>query len=314
MDVLVLGGGAMGSLFAAHLAGGGHAVTLLDRHDDHVAAVRERGLELVTPEGDSRRVSLDATSDPGDAPVADLLLVCVKTYETDDALASTGPCRDGETLVLTLQNGLGNAETVAGHVPRSNVLAGTTAHGATREGPGRVRHAGRGPTRLGRYFGENDRRVRAVADALTASGVETDVVADVRDAVWEKVLVNVGINAATALARVPNGALAERDPGRRLATAAVEEAAAVARAEGRDVPADPVAETLAVARRTATNVSSMRADLERGERTEVEALHGAVAERADQRGVAVPVNRTLADLVRLAEPPGHSDSGGRGQS
>ncbi|MFC7045246.1 ketopantoate reductase family protein [Halobacteriaceae archaeon GCM10025711] len=143
--------------------------------------------------------------------------------------------------------------------------------------------------------------MHAIADLLTRAGVETDVVDAVQDAIWEKVLVNVGINAATALARVDNGLLADTDPGARLLASAVEEAADVARAEGHAVRDDVVEYVSDVASATGSNRSSMRQDVERGRRTEIERLNGAVVARADDHDVAVPVNRTLTDLVRLTE-------------
>jgi 2-dehydropantoate 2-reductase len=300
MRIVVLGAGSLGSLLAGALVGSDADVTLLGREGEHVRRVRADGLRFTHPDGREEQIPLDAATDPAAAADADLLVVCVKSYDTGDALAGVADHLDGAD-VLTLQNGLGNAETIAEYVPRERVLAGTTTHGAVREAPGHVRHAGRGDTTVGRYFAENDARVEAAADCLTAAGIETTVTDDPESAVWTKVLVNVGINAATALARVPNGALVESESGERVLRRAVEEGIAVARPEGVAVPEDAVERTRAVAERTATNPSSMRQDVERGRRTEVEALHGAVVRRGATHGVETPVNETLADLVRLAE-------------
>jgi 2-dehydropantoate 2-reductase len=299
MQVAVLGGGALGSVLAARLAGTEHDVTLVDRSADHVAAVRD-GLRLDRPDGPPRAVSVPATTDSASVGAVDLLVLAVKSYDTASAMADAAPLCGDDTDVLTLQNGLGNAETIAGSVPEERVVAGTTAHGATFVGPGHVRHAGTGPTRVGRYFVENDDGVRAVAATLGDAGFETTVVGDVRDALWRKVAVNAGINAATALARVDNGAMATTGPGERLLERAVSETVAVARAAGRDPGDDVVAEARSVARDTAENVSSMRADVVAERRTEVDAINGAVVDRAAECGVPAPVNSTLADLVRLA--------------
>jgi len=300
MRIVVLGAGSLGSLLAGALAAADADVTLLGRDGEHVRRVRDDGLRLTRPDGTETRMPLAVTTDAAAAADADLLVVCVKSYDTADALAGAAEHLDGAD-VLTLQNGLGNAETVADYVPRERVLAGTTTHGAVREAPGHVRHAGRGDTTIGRYFAPNDARVEAAADALSAAGIETTVTDDPEVAVWTKVLVNAGINAATALARVPNGALVESEAGERVLRRAVEEGVEVARAEGVAVPSDAVERTRAVAERTASNASSMRQDVERGRRTEVEALHGALVRRGAANGVATPVNETLADLVRLAE-------------
>jgi 2-dehydropantoate 2-reductase len=307
MHVVVLGAGSLGSLVAGRLAAvsngdadGELAVTLLGREGDHLQRIRERGLRLTRPDGREETVALDVSTDYEIGADADVLVVLVKSYDTADAMAAVAP-HLGDAAVLTLQNGLGNAETIAEYVPAARVVEGTTSHGAVLDGAGHVRHAGTGQTTIGRWVGENDARVTALADALTTAGVETTVTGDPERAVWTKVLVNAGINAATALARVPNGALVEQDSGERLLCRAVEEGEAVARACGVAVPDDVVERTRAVAERTATNRSSMRQDLERGQRTEVESLNGELARRADEHGVQAPVNETLADLLRLTE-------------
>jgi 2-dehydropantoate 2-reductase len=315
LRVAVLGSGAMGSLYGGRLARSGVDVTLVDVRADHVEAVRADGLRIdvddaaITEEwgaGDgSVSVDVAATTDPGSVPDVDLVVVFVKSTATATAVADaaeTGLLEGAE--VLTLQNGLGNPETIAEYVPEERVIAGVTSHGATLAGPGRVFHAGAGPTRIGRYFAGNDGRVATVADAFRAAGFETEVTDAVGDAIWEKVLVNLGINAPTALARVDNGALAATGPGRCLVEAVVTEAAAVASAAGADVREDAVEHVLAVAAATAENRSSMRQDVEAGRETEIERLHGAVVDRAERAGIDVPVTRTLADLVRLAESSG----------
>lgn len=300
MRVVVQGAGSLGSLVGGLLAAAGEDVTLLGRSGEHLDTVADRGLVVERPDGTATTTHPATATDPAVVADADLAVVCVKSYDTADAASELGGHLDGAD-VLTLQNGLGNAEALAERVPAAAVLAGTTTHGAVLETPGVVRHAGAGDTTVGRYFADNDAVVREVAATLSAAGLEATVTDDPEVAVWTKVLVNAGINAATALARVPNGSLVETEPGERLLERAVAEGAAVADAAGVDVPDDVLAQTRAVARQTASNRSSMRQDVERGSRTEVEALHGALAERADEHGVEAPVLRTLADLVRLAE-------------
>lgn len=299
MRVVLLGAGSLGSLFGGLLAAADADVTLLGRDGDHLDAVAADGLRLTPPDGRTETVRVETATDPAAASEADLLVVCVKSYDTDEAMREVAPHLDG-TDVLTLQNGLGNAETIAEHVPRERVIAGTTTHGASLEDPGHVRHAGTGDTTVGRYFTPNDDRVERVAALLTEAGVETTVTDDPERTVWTKVLVNAGINAATALARVPNGVLLEGAAGERLLRRAVEEGASVARADGVDVSDDVVEQARQVATRTATNRSSMWQDVERGTRTEIESLNGELARLAEKHGVDAPVNETLADLVRLA--------------
>lgn len=307
MQIAVLGAGAMGSLFGGLLAAAGEDVTLLTRNAAHVDAIRNRGLRIVDERSDSgtdRIVPVRATTDPETVGPVDLVLVFVKSYATAEALADAEPLLGPETDVLTLQNGLGNAETIAEHVPDCRLLVGVTTHGAIHDAPGTVHHTGAGDTALGRWRGDataGGDSATEIAAVLTAAGIPTEVVADPETLVWEKVLVNVGINAPTALARVDNGALVDTESGRAVLRSAVSEAEQVARARGHDVREDVVEYAIAVAERTASNRSSMRVDLESGHRTEVESLYGAVLDRAAAESLDVPVVRTLADLVRLAE-------------
>lgn len=306
----VLGAGSMGSLFAGRLAASGADVVLVGR-GEHLDAVASEGLTIVEPAGGDVDVDVATTSDPRDAADATALVLCVKAYDTEAALKDAAPMLDISTDVVTFQNGLGNAETIAGFVPRERVVVGTTSHGAYIPAPGVVRHAGVGDTVLGRFFAPNDGRVETYADDLTAAGIETAVTETPERAVWAKVLVNAGINPATALADVPNGALVD-DAGGRVLESAVREGVRVAVAEGVDLdPEMAVERTRAVAKRTAENTSSMRQDRLRGRRTEIEALNGEIARRGEEYEIETPVNATLADLVRLATQSSGSDGRGR---
>lgn len=306
MRIAIIGSGAMGSLYGGLLAEAGHEVTLVDIWEEHVQALEEAGLRLSDGD-DERTIDVSATTDRTSVAPPDLAILFVKSTHTGAALDDAAPFLTDDVAVLSLQNGLGNPETIAEHVPERNVIAGTTAHGATLEEPGRVFHAGTGPTTIGRYYADRlnpaDDQVdlNALAEAFTDAGLPTTVSGSIRDDIWEKVLVNVGINAPTALARVENGALATTAPGRRLVRSAVSEAATVARHEGRDVRTDIVDYVLTTAERTGENASSMLQDVRAERRTEVDTIHGAVVDRAADHDVAVPINRTLAALVRLAE-------------
>ncbi len=300
MRIGVLGAGSIGSLFAGRLAAAGTDVVVLGRAGDHLQRIQSDGIVVSTPHGGALVGTVDATTEPSDLSRIDALLVCVKSYDTDHALTVVADAIPSTADVVTLQNGLGNAETIREHVPAGRVVAGTTTNGAVLEEPGRVRHAGRGETRIGRFFGSNDDSVDELAATFTDAGIETTVISDVRTAIWEKVLVNAGINAATALARVPNGEMAD-GPGAALLRDAVEEGARVAEAEGVSIDPAIVDHALDVARQTATNRSSMLQDLEAGTRTEIDSINGELARRADEHDVPTPVNRTLTNLVRLAE-------------
>lgn len=298
MKVLVVGPGAMGTLFSGMLAFGGHEVWLLGRRTEVVAAIAREGVTVVR--GDTRRtVRVNPTVRAGDAGPAELVIVFVKGYDTlqacKDALPSVGP----ETVVLTLQNGLDNVETIASVVGRDKVLAGVTAHGATLLGPGLVRHAGEGETAIGELDGRETDRLRRVAAAFRRAGIEVELSQAVDSLIWGKLVVNAAINPLTALLRVPNGELLAREDARRLMRAAALEAVAVAQALGIPLPyPDPVERVETVCRLTASNRSSMLQDVDRGIQTEIDLINGAVAREGESHGVPTPVNWTLTHLVR----------------
>lgn len=290
MELVVLGAGSLGSLLCGLLARE-HEVTLVGR-DPHVTTVRESGLTI---EGACDTVvSLDATTDGTDLQ-AEAALVTVKAFDTEQAAAqlATGSFE----LVCSLQNGIGNEETLAAHVD-ADVVAGTTTYGARLVEPGRVECTGIGEVVLGAPDGGHSASATRLGDAFRSMDVETTVATDMPRRLWKKLAVNAGINATTALARVPNGALVD-GPAREPARAAARETARVARADGIELEERSAVEAVeAVASTTAANTSSMLQDVEAGRRTEVDAINGAVADRAADYGVDAPVNTTLAALLK----------------
>jgi 2-dehydropantoate 2-reductase len=286
VHVVVFGAGSLGSLVGGLLARA-HEVTLVGR-DDHVRAVRADGLR-VTGEYDLT-VHPGARTDPPAS--ADLVVVAVKAFDTPaaaDALAAM----DEAGAVLSLQNGMGNEETLAAALPWP-VLAGTTDFGAERTAPGVVRCNGAGEVVLGPPEGGESPAADRAGAAFRDAGIDTTVAGDMPRRLWTKLAVNAGINPVTALARVDNGAVLA-EPLAGTARAAARETAAAATAAGVALdPEEAVAAMEGVARDTADNVSSMRQDVEAGRRTETDAINGYVVEQAAE---PVPVNRTLAALV-----------------
>jgi 2-dehydropantoate 2-reductase len=287
MDVVVFGAGSLGSLVGGLLARAGRDVTLVGR-DPHVAAIRGSGLRV----RGEYEFSVHPTARTDVPEHADLAVVTVKAFDTETAARALVGVPD---TVLSLGNGMGNEATLAAHLD-CPVLAGTCTYGALRPEPGVVRCTGVGEVVLGpREGGESaatDRVGEAFADAMV-----TTIADDMPRRLWEKLAVNAGINAPTALARIENGALLER-PGNEVARAAAREVAAVARSEGVDLSDETaVAAVERVAEATAANHSSMLQDVEGGRRTEVDAISGYVAEC----GPETPVNATLASLLRAWE-------------
>ncbi|WIV65686.1 ketopantoate reductase family protein [Natrialbaceae archaeon AArc-T1-2] len=293
MDIVVFGAGSLGSLVGGVLADV-HDVTLVGR-GDHVAAVRTDGL-AITGELETT-VHPNVTTDGTDLD-AELAVVTVKSFDTTSAAAAlaTGSI----DVVLSLQNGMGNEEALASRL-ESPVLAGTASYGARSPEPGIVDCTGIGEIVLGPRDGGSSNTADRVGEAFELAGLETIVAGDMPRRLWEKLGVNAGINAVTALARTENGAVLEK-PARDVARRATCETARVARACDVALSDREAVEAMeSVASATAANTSSMLQDVHAGRRTEVDAINGYVLERARESGLEVPTNRTLAALLRAWE-------------
>jgi len=266
-----------------------------------VEAINEKGLRIEENDGE-RTVFLQALIDPRTLGPQDLVLIFVKSYHTAAAVKSAINLFDKDTLVLTLQNGVGNAEVISKVVEDIAVIAGTTSHGATVLGPGRIRHAGVGETVIGRYDGKNDRRVEEIAAEFTRCRLETKVSNNIAGLVWGKLLVNVGINPLTALCNIPNGRLVELESTRNLMKMMVSEGEAVACAKGIELPyPDAFEKVKEVARATGANRSSMLQDMDRGRNTEIDFINGAIVREGRKIGVPTPCNEVVTLLIKALE-------------
>jgi 2-dehydropantoate 2-reductase len=287
--ILIVGTGALATLFAARLSAAGADVTMLGSWTDGLAALTARGAEL-----DGRAFPVRVAAGPETCRGARLALVLVKAWQTERAARQLAACLADDGLAVTLQNGLGNDAALARLLGPQRVVAGVTTLGATLSGPGRAVSGGAGPVTL-----EAHPRLPGLESLLRRAGFDVRVAADVRALVWGKLAVNAAINPLTALLRVRNGELLEMPSARMLMGALAGEAGAVAESLGVALPAPgPVRSAEEVARRTAQNRSSMLQDVLRGAPTEVDAINGAIVREGERQGVATPVNRAVWRLVR----------------
>lgn len=300
MKIVVIGAGAMGSLFGGLLAENKNDVTLLDIWQEHVNVINSKGLSIER-DGNQRQISVQATTAPESIGEADLAIVFVKSTQTAQAAQIAAKLISTTGMVLTLQNGMGNADILTEALGGDRVLAGTTSHGATLLGPGMIRHAGIGATTIGLWQDADSTKTQSVADLFNSAGIETTVTEDVRALIWEKLLINVGINAITALTGIKNGKIDEFQAARRLSEMAVREAMTVAKAQGISVCDDATAHVLQVAQATAANRSSMGQDVDNHRETEIGAINGVVVKYAHAAGLNVPVNETLTALVETLQ-------------
>lgn len=301
MEILIIGAGAMGGLFGALLAPFA-AVTLYTTNPEHAEAISREGLAVTGQDGVVRFSRIRILSDPGQyGQRADLALIFTKSRSTLAAAEVAGAVLADTGLALTLQNGIGNAEQIASVVGKDRVLAGITSQAATLLGPGQVRHAGSGPTFLAAAPGQAE-RVQALVALFNRAGIDTRLAEDGDSLLWSKLIVNVGINALTALLRVPNGILAEVPECRLLMAQAVDEAVAVARALGVSLAAgQPLEQVQRICELTSENRASMLQDILRGAPTEIDVINGAVVAKGREVGVPTPVNLLLTQLIKALE-------------
>ncbi|HET6522347.1 MAG TPA: 2-dehydropantoate 2-reductase [Geminicoccaceae bacterium] len=303
MKIAVLGAGSMGSVFGGRLSAAGHEVWLVHRREAPVHAIREGGLIIEKPGGRARVVHPRATTDLGEVGPADLVIVFVKATDTAAAAAGAGPLVGPDTVVLSLQNGLGNLEALGAAFGPERVMAGITYAGARTLGPGHVVHHIEARTVIGATEPALAGRVREVAAALEGAGLPTSVDDDVLRLIWSKAVVNISVNAVTALTGLRFSEIPDAPEAMEMVLNALDECLAVAKALGiaiefADDPHRFLREHL---RRIGPNKSSMLQDFERGRKTEIEALNGALVARAWRLDIDVPYNEMLTTLVQGIE-------------
>jgi 2-dehydropantoate 2-reductase len=302
--VAVIGAGAVGSYYGAKLARAGRDVTLVAR-PAHVAAIERDGLCVLEGDGEWR-VRVRASTDSNAAVRADLVLVTVKTPDTAAACAPLARSLSPHARIISLQNGVDNAERIAA-VLGNPVYAAVVYVGVQMAGPGRVRHTGRGDLVIGvpralASRGDTDADLSGIAAMFEKAGIPCPRNPDIEAALWTKLTLNCAFNAVSALGDSPYGRMAESAPIRGVMETVVREAVRVARAAGVAIDADAlVAATWKLAASMPRQYSSTAQDMQRGKPTEIDALNGYVAERGAALGVDAPVNRTLHALVKLRE-------------
>ncbi len=301
MKIAIIGPGAMGCLFAAFLARKDQEIWIFDKNKDRSARINTQGINVEGVSG-SWQAKVKATADPKEISNPDLVIICVKTYDTKSAAIAAKALLGENTSVLTLQNGLGNIELISEVVGADKVIGGTTNLGATLLDVGKVRHAGKGETIIGRLDGKITIELRSIKEAFIKAGLETRVSRDIKSFLWSKLIINAGINALTAITRLNNGKLLDFEYSRRILKMAVNEAAKVAKRKRVKLSyEDPLTKVEAVCEATANNISSMLQDVLKKKRTEIDSINGIIVRLAEELGIAVPVNSMLVDLVKTIE-------------
>ena len=303
MKIGILGAGALGCAMGGVLTEAGHEVWLINRNPDQVEAMTRRGLILRTG-GVDRTVAVRAATMAQPVGTVELVIVLVKSFHTAEAMQAAMSLLAPGTTVLSLQNGLGHEDVLAGIVGRERLLAGKTYVGGTQLAPGHV-IAGtvNKLTLIGEPDGGVSERVQRIAALFNQAGLETTVSDHIMDSIWDKLLVNVATGALSAISRLPYGLLYQSPELQACGVAAVAEAMAVARASGITLGiAEPVdAWHMAGAGLPFEFKPSMLQSLEKGSVTEIDFINGAVVRQGEKLGVPTPVNRTLVACIKGIE-------------
>ena len=293
-NILIVGTGALATLFAARLTQAGYRVTLLGTWKEGIDALRKNGARLIDTNGNEQQFEVSATDDPRECLGAQYALVLVKAWQTERAAGQLKECLIDDGLAVTLQNGLGNYETLTRSLGLNRVALGSSTTGATLLGPGQVKAGGEGVISI-----ERNPSLGPIEAALRSANFNVQIVDDAQSLIWGKLVINAAINPLTALLQISNGELLNRPAAREMMAELACEAAQVAKAENVDLPfSDPIAASEDVARKTAANHSSMLQDVLRHAPTEIDAICGAVVKTAQKHGINAPANWACWKLIQ----------------
>ncbi|MEA3469075.1 MAG: 2-dehydropantoate 2-reductase [Thermodesulfobacteriota bacterium] len=306
MKIVIVGSGAIGRLFGAFLAKGGHEVILVDVDQRVVDEINHSGIGLMEL-GESnpdtvQQFSVQAVSDPSIISGCDLILLTVKSHATLSATRSVLHLISEASPVLTLQTGLGNIEVLEKLVPSKHIIAAFTFMSATALGNSRVRHGGMGKTYLGELNGELSPRLKKVSQLFNDCGLKNQMVHRIIGRLWCKVIVYSAINPVSSILRIPNGNLLSRMESVTLMKTLVDEGRRVAEASAIDLVYPDLYELLFNAcKQSSNNLSSMLQDLLNDRLTEIDAQNGALCHFAEEKGISTPTQCTMVQLVKLLE-------------
>ena len=302
MKIAIIGVGAMGSVYAALLASGGHEVWAVDVWKEHIDAIREKGLRVEGASGD-RTVRIDATTNPDDVRDADLVIIATKHDGVVDAAYAALRIATDDAPILTIQNGLGSAEAVAEIVGSKRIMLGVVGgFGASIKAPGHAHHNGMEFVRLGEMDGGLTPRLEAVAEAWRAGGFKVLTFSDIHKMVWEKLICNVTYSGPCALTGLRVGEAQENPNAWSICAACANEAYQVARAKGIALDFDdPIAYVRAFGQKIRNARPSMLLDHLAGRRAEIDNINGAIPREGAKVGVATPVNSIVVALLKAKE-------------
>ena len=296
MNIIVMGAGAIGSLYGAYLSQN-HNVVLIGRKD-HVVSINHKGLHI---DGITNLIvhphAYETINDYA-GPV-DLVIVTVKSYDTDTAIQQIAPIITNKTLVLSLQNGLDNIVKISQIIDQSQIVVGITTQGATFTAPGRITHTGKGSTILGGLSKKDSSQLQTLATIFNEGGIHTTISTTIQEELWRKAIINSSINPLTALFQCSNGYLHHNPICTRIVDMICKESTTVAQKMYPTITQEEMmTQTHQVITNTATNKSSMLQSILQGKSTEIESITGIIVQTAQKYDVDVPLNSLLLSFFR----------------
>ena len=299
MRIAVMGTGAVGGYFGARLAAMGQNVAFIAR-GSHLEAMRHEGLKVKSVQGDLHVRAL-FTSDPSEVGLVDVVLFCVKSYDTEDAAARLAPMIGEKTVILSLQNGVDNPDKIAARWGKARTLAGVVYLGAFVSQPGVIEHSAGGRIVLGDMGGEASEPAKRVEQILSGAQIPCAVSAEIRNVMWTKLVWNAPFCALACLARATVQEIIESEPLRQLAAECMEEVREAARSTGIELAPSVIEETFKFSQGLGDFKPSMLQDLEAGKPLEYEALNGIVVALLGQKGKQAPINQTCYAVLKFLD-------------
>lgn len=299
MRVAVMGAGAVGGYFGGRLAAAGQEVAFIAR-GKHLEAMKKQGLQVKSPKGDLSIRSL-FTSDPREVGPVDLILFCVKSYDTEEAAKRLAPMMGDETIILSLQNGVDNPERIAAVWGRGRTRPGVVFLGARVSMPGMVEHSASGQIVFGELSGEGNEKSKAIQELFLSAQVPCTLSAEIQRIMWKKLLWNAPICAISCLTRATVKEILESDSLKKLATDCMGEVREAGRAQGVDLNPSDMNEVWELSRNLGNFKPSMLQDLEAGKPLEYEALNGIVVRLLREAGKEAPVNQIFYAALKFLD-------------
>lgn len=296
MNIVIMGAGAIGSLFGALLSKNNN-VTLIGRKN-HIESINKSGLLI---EGKTKlnvkinaEISVDNIKD-----TPDLLILTVKSYDTESAIIQAWNIIEKDTIVLSLQNGLDNLEKIKNYVEPKNTMVGITTHGAFYSKPGIIKHTGKGATIIGELNGQKTKRAGEISKIFNEAGIEVSISEDIVREIWLKAIVNSCINPITAFFQCKNGYLLENQILKKLVEIICEESARIAHSNGLIVSYDEIIKkTKDVIKKTSENYSSMLQSILHNQKTEIDSINGKLVEIGKKNNIAPIMNEMLTYSIK----------------